>query len=107
MEKLEIWENWKNGFMQLDWQTAVSSAVQDMSLFSFNSNYSCTKCMSEFIGDPMEFYRSPNGTLLEFYWKSLIRLSQNLAHFVLDSSLNNDDLEKKIFKIVCKYLKIK
>ena len=28
-------------------------------------------------------------------------------YFVLESSLNDNDLEKKIFKIVCKYLKIK
>ena len=27
-------------------------------------------------------------------------------YFVLDSSKNNGDLEKKILKIVCKYLKI-
>ena len=40
--------------------------------------------------------------------KSFLKLSRNKKnYFVLDSSLNNPDLEKKIFKIVCKYLKIK
>ena len=40
--------------------------------------------------------------------KSFLKLSRNKKnYFVLDSSLNNPDLEKKIFRIVCKYLKIK
>mgnify|MGYP001231517199 CR=1 FL=1 len=40
--------------------------------------------------------------------KSFLKIAKNKKnYFVLDSSLNNDDLEKKIFKIVCKYLKIK
>jgi len=40
--------------------------------------------------------------------KSFLKLARNKKnYFVLDSSLNNPDLEKKIFKIVCKYLKIK
>ena len=40
--------------------------------------------------------------------KSFLKIARNKNnYFVLDSSLNNSDLEKKIFKIVCKYLKIK
>ena len=40
--------------------------------------------------------------------KSFLKIAKNKKnYFVLDSSLNNSDLEKKIFKIVCKYLKIK
>ena len=40
--------------------------------------------------------------------KSFLKLSRNKKnYFVLDSSLNNPDLEKKIFKIVSKHLKIK
>ncbi len=40
--------------------------------------------------------------------KSFLKIARNKKnYFVLDSSLNNPDLEKKIFKIVCKYLKIK
>jgi len=40
--------------------------------------------------------------------KSFLRIARNKKnYFVLDSSLNNFDLEKKIFRIVCKYLKIK
>jgi dTMP kinase len=40
--------------------------------------------------------------------KSFLKIAGNKKnYFVLDSSLNNSDLEKKIFKIVCKYLKIK
>jgi len=40
--------------------------------------------------------------------KSFLKIARNKKnYFVLDSSLNNPDLEKKIFRIVCKYLKIK
>ena len=40
--------------------------------------------------------------------KSFLKIARNKKnYFVLDSSLNNHDLEKKIFKIVCRYLKIK
>ena len=40
--------------------------------------------------------------------KSFLKIARNKKnYFVLDSSLNNSDLEKKIFRIVCKYLKIK
>ena len=40
--------------------------------------------------------------------KSFLKLARNKKnYFVLDSSLNNTDLEKKIFKIVCKKLKVK
>ena len=46
-----------------------------------------------------------------FYTKaqrSFLKIARNKKnYFVLDSSLNNSNLEKKIFKIVCKYLKIK
>ena len=39
--------------------------------------------------------------------KSFLKIAKNKKnYFVLDSSLNNADLEKKIFKIVCKHLKI-
>ena len=39
--------------------------------------------------------------------KSFIKIGKNKNnYFVLDSSDNNKNLEKKIFKIVCKYLKI-
>tara|TARA_Y100000996_G_scaffold307491_1_gene244228 strand:+ start:230 stop:877 length:648 start_codon:yes stop_codon:yes gene_type:complete len=40
--------------------------------------------------------------------KSFLKIARNKKnYFVLDSSLNNSNLEKKIFKIVCRYLKIK
>ena len=40
--------------------------------------------------------------------KSFLRIARNQKnYFVLDSSLNNPDLEKKIFKIISKHLKIK
>ena len=40
--------------------------------------------------------------------KSFLKIAKNRKdYFVLNSSLNNTDLEKKIFRIVCKYLKIK
>ena len=40
--------------------------------------------------------------------KSFLKIARNKKnYFVLDSSLNNTDLEKKIFRIVCKYLKVK
>ena len=40
--------------------------------------------------------------------KSFLKIARNKKnYFVLDSSLNNPDLEKKIFRIVCKHLKIK
>jgi len=40
--------------------------------------------------------------------KSFLKIAKNKKnYFILDSSNNNDILEKKIFKIVCKYLKIK
>ena len=46
-----------------------------------------------------------------FYTKaqrSFLQLARNKKnYFILNSSSNNSDLEKKIFKIVCKYLKIK
>ena len=46
-----------------------------------------------------------------FYTKaqnSFIKLAKNKkGYFILESSSNNDILEKKIFNIVCKYLKIK
>ena len=46
-----------------------------------------------------------------FYTKaqrSFLQLARNKKnYFILNSSPNNSDLEKKIFKIVCKYLKIK
>ena len=45
-----------------------------------------------------------------FYTKaqnSFLKIAKNKKnYFVLNSSLNNTDLEKKIFKIVCKHLKI-
>ena len=45
-----------------------------------------------------------------FYTKaqnSFLKIAKNKKnYFVLNSSLNNSDLEKKIFKIVCRYLKI-
>ena len=45
-----------------------------------------------------------------FYTKaqnSFLKLAKNKKnYFVLNSSLNNNDLEKKIFKIVCKFLKV-
>ena len=47
----------------------------------------------------------------KFYLKaqrSFLKIAKNKKnYFVLDSSSNNTDLEKKIFKIVSKYLKIK
>ncbi len=40
--------------------------------------------------------------------KAFLNIAKNKKnYFVLDSSLNNSNLEKKIFEIVCKYLKIK
>ena len=40
--------------------------------------------------------------------KSFLKIAKNKKnYFVMDSSLNNSNLEKKIFQIVCKYLKIK
>ena len=40
--------------------------------------------------------------------KSFLKIAKNKKnYFVLDSSLNNTDLEKKIFKIVSKYLQVK
>ena len=46
-----------------------------------------------------------------FYNKAqnaFIKLAKNKKnYFIFDSSLNNSDLEKKIFKIVCRNLKIK
>ena len=40
--------------------------------------------------------------------KSFLKIARNKKnYFVLNSSLNNNDLEKKIFKIVSKYLKVK
>ena len=40
--------------------------------------------------------------------KSFLKIARNKKnYFVVESSLNNSDLEKKIFSIVCKYLKIK
>ena len=40
--------------------------------------------------------------------KSFLKIAKNKKnYFVLDSSLNNTDLEKKILKIVSKYLKVK
>ena len=46
-----------------------------------------------------------------FYTKaqrSFLKIARNKKnYFVLDSSLNSTDLEKKIFKIICKYLKVR
>ncbi len=40
--------------------------------------------------------------------KAFLNIAKNKKnYFILDSSLNNSNLEKKIFEIVCKYLKIK
>ncbi len=40
--------------------------------------------------------------------KSFLKIAKNKKdYFVLDSSSNNNDLEKKIFNIVCQKLKIK
>jgi dTMP kinase len=40
--------------------------------------------------------------------KSFLNIAKNKKnYFILDSSLNNSDLEKKIFKIVCTYIKVK
>ena len=40
--------------------------------------------------------------------KSFLKIAKNKKnYFVLDSSSNDSNLEKKIFKIVCKYLKIR
>ncbi len=40
--------------------------------------------------------------------KSFLKIARNKKnYFILDSSLNNNDLEKKVFKIVARYLKIK
>ncbi len=39
---------------------------------------------------------------------SFLNIAKNKKnYFILDSSLNNSDLEKKIFKIVCTYIKVK
>ena len=39
--------------------------------------------------------------------KSFLKIAKNKKKYcVLDSSLNNEDIEQEIFKIVCKYLKI-
>ena len=39
--------------------------------------------------------------------KSFLKIAKNKKnYFVLDSSKNNSNLENKIFKIVCRYLKI-
>tara|TARA_X000000368_G_scaffold364940_1_gene310924 strand:- start:1206 stop:1853 length:648 start_codon:yes stop_codon:yes gene_type:complete len=40
--------------------------------------------------------------------KTFLKIAKNKKnYFVLDSSLNNTDLENRIFKMVCKFLKIK
>ena len=40
--------------------------------------------------------------------KSFLKIAKNRKnYFILDSSVNDSSLEKKIFRIVCKYLKIK
>jgi dTMP kinase len=40
--------------------------------------------------------------------KSFLKIARNRKnYFILDSSSDNTDLEKEIFKIVCKYLKVK
>ena len=40
--------------------------------------------------------------------KSFLKIAKNKKnYYILDSSSNNADLEKKIFKIVSKFLKIK
>ncbi len=40
--------------------------------------------------------------------KSFLKIARNKKnYFVVDSSLNNTDLEKKIFKIICKSLKVR
>ena len=40
--------------------------------------------------------------------KSFLNIAKNKKnYFILNSSLNNSDLEKKIFKIVCTYIKVK
>ena len=40
--------------------------------------------------------------------KTFLKIAKNKKnYFVLDSSLNNTDLENEIFSIICKYLKIK
>ncbi len=40
--------------------------------------------------------------------KSFLKIARNKKnYFVVDSSLNNINLEKKIFKIICKYLKVR
>ena len=49
---------------------------------------------------PQSFYRKAQ--------KSFLKIAKNKKdYFVLNSSLNNKDLEKKIFKIISNYLKIK
>ena len=61
-----------------------------------------------------DFLKSPKNLLIDGEWqkpkaqKTFIKIAKNKKnYFVLDSSLNNSNLEKKIFEIVCKYLKIK
>ncbi len=40
--------------------------------------------------------------------RSFLKIARNKKnYFIVDSSSNNDDLEKKIFRIACKHLKIK
>ncbi len=48
---------------------------------------------------PQSFYKKAQQSFLDI-------AKNKKDYFVLDSSLNNQDVEKKIFKIVCKYLKI-
>ena len=49
---------------------------------------------------PQSFYRKAQ--------KSFLKIAKNKKdYFVLNSSFNNKDLEKKIFKIISNYLKIK
>ena len=49
---------------------------------------------------PQSFYKKAQNSFLQ-----IAKNKRN--YFILDSSLNDNDLEKKIFKIVSKYLKIK
>ena len=40
--------------------------------------------------------------------KSFLKIAKNKKnYFVMDSSKNNKEIEKKIFKIVCKFLNIR
>ena len=49
---------------------------------------------------PQYFYRKAQ--------QSFLKIAKNKRnYFVINSSFNNNDSEKKIFKIVCKYLKVK